>query len=310
MKVLNFGSMGIDYVFAVEHFVRPRETLSTQGREIYCGGKGLNQSIAMARAGARVFQAGAVGASDGGFLLDTMAENGVDVGLVRRLAHIGSQNALIQVDPSGQNCILLYGGANLALTEDLLEEVFPRFGAGDVLVLQNEVNLVGKMIRQGHGRGMQVILNPSPLNEAIAALPLDLVDLLILNEVEGEGLSGEGDKEKMIFALRDRFPHTAVLLTLGAEGSVYLDGALPAPVRQSAYPVRAVDTTAAGDVFTGYFVAGLAEGLQVPAAMDRASAAAAISVTRPGASPSIPTAEEVDRFLAQRAGRGRNEQKQ
>ena len=200
MKVLNFGSMGIDYVFAVEHFVRPGETLSTQGREIYCGGKGLNQSIALAKAGAQVFQAGAVGASDGGFLLDTLKENGVDVSMVRKLSHIGSQNALIQVDPKGQNCILLYGGANLALTEDMLEEVFSKFEAGDYLVLQNEVNLVDQMIQQGHERGMYVVLNPSPLNEEIYRLPLDLVDLFILNEVEGEGLSGETNKEKMIFA--------------------------------------------------------------------------------------------------------------
>lgn len=302
MKVLNFGSMGIDYVFAVEHFVRPGETLSTQGREIYCGGKGLNQSIAMARAGAHVFQAGAVGASDGGLLLNTLAENGVDVRLVRKLSQIGSQNALIQVDPSGQNCILLYGGANLALTEDMLEEVFSHFEAGDWLVLQNEVNLVSQMIRVGHDKGMKVVLNPSPLNAAIGQLPLALVDLLILNEVEGEGLSGEADKEKMIFALREKFPHTAVLLTLGAEGSVYLDGSLSEPVRQKAYPVRAVDTTAAGDVFTGFVVAGLAENMGVRQAMDRASAAAAVSVTRPGASPSIPTAEEVKAFLSGRLG--------
>ena len=299
MKVLNFGSMGIDYVFAVEHFVRPGETLSTQGREIYCGGKGLNQSIALAKAGAQVFQAGAVGASDGGFLLDTLKENGVDVSMVRKLSHIGSQNALIQVDPKGQNCILLYGGANLALTEDMLEEVFSKFEAGDYLVLQNEVNLVDQMIQQGHERGMYVVLNPSPLNEEIYRLPLDLVDLFILNEVEGEGLSGETNKEKMIFALRDRFPHAAMMLTLGADGSVYLDAQLSEPVRQPAYPVDAVDTTAAGDVYTGYLVAALTEGGPIPEAMRRASAAAAIAVTRPGASPSIPTALEVDGFLAE-----------
>lgn len=300
MKVLNFGSMGIDYVFAVEHFVRPGETLSTLGREIYCGGKGLNQSIALAKAGARVFQAGAVGASDGEFLLDTLAENGVDVSMVRRLSHIGSQNALIQVDPQGQNCILLYGGANLALTEDMLEEVFSRFAPGDYLVLQNEVNLVDRMIRLGHERGMRVVLNPSPLNEAIYQLPLELVDLFILNEVEGEGLSGEADKDRMIFALQKRFPQAAVMLTLGAEGSVYLDAHLPEPIRQPAYPVNAVDTTAAGDVYAGYLAAGLAEGRSTGEAMRRASAAAAIAVTRPGASPSIPTAREVDEFLAER----------
>lgn len=298
MRILNFGSMGIDYVFAVDHFVRPGETLSTRGREIYCGGKGLNQSIALARAGACVCQAGAVGAADGGFLLDTMAENGVDVSLVRRLTDIGSQNALIQVNPQGQNCILLYGGANLALTEDMLEEVFSHFQAGDYLVLQNEVNLVERMIRTGHAKGMKVILNPSPLNEVISSLPLELVDLFVLNEVEGEGLCGVPDKEQMIYALQEKYPSASLMLTLGGDGSVYLDPSLRAPIRQPAYKVRAVDTTAAGDTFTGFLIAALASGQPVADAMRRASAAAAISVTRNGAAPSIPTAEEVEEFLS------------
>ena len=297
MKILNFGSMGIDYVFAVDHFVKPGETLSTKGREIYCGGKGLNQSIALAKAGAEVYQAGAVGASDGGFLLDAMADSGVDVSLVRRLPQIGSQNALIQVNPQGQNCILLYGGANLALTKDMLAQVFEGFEAGDYLVLQNEVNLVDRMIRMGHEKGMKVILNPSPLNEVIGTLPLELADLFILNEVEGEGLCGVSDKEQMIYALHKTFPQASILLTLGGDGSAYLDPSLETPICQPAFPVEAVDTTAAGDTFTGFLVAGLAAGLTVAKAMERASAAAAISVTRHGAAPSIPTAKEVERFL-------------
>lgn len=300
MKILNFGSMGIDYVFTVEHFVRPGETLSTGSREIYCGGKGLNQSIALARAGASVCQAGAVGASDGEFLLDSLRENGVDVSRVKKLSHIGSQNALIQVNPQGQNCILLYGGADLALTENMLEEVFAGFEAGDYLVLQNEVNLVDRMIALGHEKGMKVILNPSPLNAAIGEMPLEDVDLFILNEVEGEGLCGVADKEKMIWALQEKFPEAAIMLTLGSDGSVYLDPSCKEPIRQPAFSVQAVDTTAAGDTFTGYLVAGLAAGLTVEEAMERASAAAAISVTRNGASPSIPTAKETEAFLKER----------
>lgn len=297
MRILNFGSMGIDYVFAVDHFVKPGETISTKGREIYCGGKGLNQSIALARAGANVCMAGAVGLSDGAFLIDALRANGVNTDHVKRLEHIGSQNALIQVDPQGQNCILLYSGACHALTEDMLEEVFADFGAGDYLVLQNEVNLVERMIRMGHERGMKVILNPSPLNDAIAGLPLELVDLFILNEVEGEGLCGIGDKTQMIFALREKFPSAAIMLTLGDAGSVYLDPTLEQPIRQLASSVQAVDTTAAGDTFTGYFVAGLAENRSVAESMKRASAAAAVSVTRKGASPSIPSTAELEAFL-------------
>lgn len=297
MKVLNFGSMGIDYVFAVDHFVKPGETLSSKGREIFCGGKGLNQSIALAKAGAKVYQAGAVGASDGVFLLDTMEQNGIDISLVKKLTTVGSQNALIQVNPQGQNCILLYGGASLALTKEMLEEVFAHAEAGDYLVLQNEVNLVDKMIRMGHEKGMKVVLNPSPLNDAIADLPLELVDLFVLNEVEGEGLCGVADKEQMIYALREKYPSASIMLTLGSDGSVYMDPTLEAPIRQRAYKVKAVDTTAAGDTFTGFLIASLAAGFSVADAMKRASAAAAISVTRNGASPSIPTVEEVEEFL-------------
>ena len=300
MKILNFGSLGIDYVFSVEHFVRPGETLLAKERQIYCGGKGLNQSIALAKAGAMVFQAGAIG-SDGGFLLDTLKSCGVNVDLVRCLEDVGTQNALIQVNGEGQNCILLYGGANQALTQEMVDGAFAGFEKGDYLVLQNEVNLADQMIRAGHQKGMRVILNPSPLNEAIDRLPLELVDMFILNEVEGEGLSHTADKERMIFALRERFPRAAIVLTLGGDGSVYLEAGQSEPVYQRAYRVEAVDTTAAGDTFTGYLVAGLARGLAPAAAMERASAAAAISVTRKGAAPSIPNEEEVSAFL-QRIG--------
>ncbi|MBR1456725.1 MAG: ribokinase [Oscillospiraceae bacterium] len=294
-KVLCFGSLNIDYTYAVPHLVQPGETLAAAGRQIFSGGKGLNQSVALARAGLDVSLAGAVG-EDGRFLLEELAAAGVDAGLVRVLPDVCTGHAVIQADPAGNNCILVYGGANRRTTRAYADEVLAAFGAGDVLVLQNGINELAHILRAAKEKGMLVAFTPAPMTAEVRSLPLRCVDYLFLNEVEGgQLLDGQIDPEaeplRAARELRRRYTDAAVLLTLGERGSVYAgaDG----EYTQAAVPVRAVDTTGAGDTYMGYFLAGLFEGFAVQKAMRFASQAAAIAVTRPGASPAIPTRAEV-----------------
>ena len=290
MKILNFGSLNIDYVYSVEHFVRGGETLASDRLELFPGGKGLNQSVAFAKAGAEVYHAGLVGAEDG-LLLDTLRESGVDTRFVRSAEGTACGHAIIQVSKAGENCILLYGGANQHVTEDMIDEVLAFFRAGDLLMLQNEINGIGQILRKAHAKGMVTALNPSPFNGIISTLDFTALDYLILNETEGRELTSKEAPEEILSCLLSRYPHLRVVLTLGSEGSVYADG--DRRVRQAIFPAKAVDTTAAGDTFTGYFFTALLGGEPPEAALRLASAASSITVSRKGAAPSIPTAEEV-----------------
>lgn len=289
MKILNFGSLNLDYVYSVDHFVAAGETLCSGDLNLFCGGKGLNQSIALARAGAQVFHAGLIGA-EGGMLRDALQHAGVDCRYVKEIPG-RSGHTIIQVDKNGQNCILLYGGANRAVTAGYIDQVLAGFGAGDLLLLQNEVNLLGRIIDGACERGMEIALNPSPFDENLDACDLGKVSLFLLNEVEGFQISGERKPQLILDRLAEMYPAAEVVLTLGGDGCVYGKGAKR--IRQAAFPARAVDTTAAGDTFTGYFLAARAEGLDAAACLALASKAAAIAVTRPGAAPSIPLRDEV-----------------
>ena len=299
MKVLCFGSLNIDYTYSVDHFVAKGETLSSLGLQVYTGGKGLNQSIALAKAGCETLHAGAIG-PDGRFLLEAMESAGVDTSLVSVLEDARTGNAIIQRDKEGDNCILLYGGTNQMITDAQVDEVLSHFARGDYLVLQNEINDLPYIMARAHEKGMVIALNPSPMNEKIGALPLDFVDIFLLNEVEAGQILGRGetDPDALAAALREKFPEATIVLTLGGDGSVCIgkDGVL----RQNAFRVQVADTTAAGDTFTGYFIGALLRGEGQQAAMREASAAAAIACSRPGAAPSIPTPDEVQAFLHER----------
>ena len=293
MKALCFGSLNIDYTYRVDHFVARGETLLSQDLQVFSGGKGLNQSIALSRAGAAVYHAGSIG-TDGLFLLEELQQAGVNTDCVTVSREVRTGHAIIQNSPDGDNCILLYGGANQTITRDQIDEVLNHFAAGDVLVLQNEINELGYLMQQAHDRGLRIALNPSPMNDTVLDLPLDTVDWLLVNEVEAGQILGCGVTNGVAAAraLREKLPHAAIVLTLGGEGAVYADG--DCVFAQRAVPVRAVDTTAAGDTFTGYFLAAMLEGKTPQQAMALAAKAAAISVTRPGAAPSIPRREEVE----------------
>ena len=298
MRVLCFGSLNIDYTYKVDHFVGKGETLSSESLQVFSGGKGQNQSIALAKARADTYHAGAIG-EDGRFLLKIMEDAGVHTEYVAELPDVRTGNAIIQNDREGDNCILLYGGANQAVTQEQVDEVLSHFQAGDFLVLQNEINELEYIVRKAHEKKMKIVLNPSPMNEKVTALPLDFVDYFMLNEVEAGQILGRAvqdgyDGEALASALLARFPDAAVVLTLGGDGSVYMDR--EKTIRQPVYKVKAVDTTAAGDTFTGFFIGGIMNGLTVNEAMDQASRAAAVAVTRQGAAPSIPLLEEVKQF--------------
>lgn len=295
MRILNFGSLNIDNVYTVEHFLRPGETMSSGRLEIFCGGKGLNQSIAMARAGACVYHAGCVGAHDGEALVETLKQAGADVSMLRRTEGV-TGHAIIQVDRSGQNCILLFGGANQEITAEQVDETLSHFGEGDILVLQNEISCLSYIMEQAGKRGMRIYLNPSPVTEELLKLPLHLVNCFILNEIEAADLCGKSAPEDMLLTLlKEQYNQADILLTLGEKGSIYYNG--DSTLRQPAFPVEAVDTTAAGDTFTGYYIAGIAAGHPVGKALLTASRAASVAVSRKGASVSIPERREVEALL-------------
>lgn len=294
MKILCFGSLNIDKVYNVPHFVRPGETLSALDFQEFCGGKGLNQSIALAKAGGHVYHAGCIGASDGKKLLSLLESEGVNTSMVRELQY-ATGHAIIQVDSAGQNCIVLFGGANQQITGRQIDDTLSQFDSGDILVLQNEINGLEHLIKKSAERGMTVVFNPSPMTEDIRSLPLEHVNYFILNEVEARDLCGEelacSDYPARIQQL---FPDSKVVLTLGSRGSIYREG--NNEIYMPACQVKAVDTTAAGDTFTGYFISAIASGESVKTALSLATRAAAIAVSRAGASASIPEKEEVLAF--------------
>ena len=289
MAILNFGSLNIDHVYNVDHFVRPGETLSSTAYSQFAGGKGANQSIALAQAGAAVLHAGKLG-HDGAWLKRKLEGFGVDTRYLD-LVDGPSGHAVIQVAGDGENAIILHGGANHAIGADDAQRILGDFGPGDTLLLQNEISAMPDIMACAAEQGLRVVFNPAPMHRDVPGYPLDKVDCFIVNEIEAAQLSGREEEDRVLAAMRDAYPAAAVVLTLGARGVRYADGEseLSVPARE----VETVDTTAAGDTFIGYFLAAQADGADVRAALDLACRAAAVCVTRPGASDSIPSREEV-----------------
>ena len=289
MKFLVFGSMNVDHVYRVGHIVRPGETLSAAELRKNEGGKGLNQAVALARAGQPVYMAGAVG-EDGGMLTDFLEASGVRTELIRRLDGPNG-HAVIQVDANGQNAIFLFGGSNRRIGEEQLRETLAGFEKGDWLLLQNEINCTDRLIALAAEKGMRIILNPSPFTEDILSWPLEKLEWLILNEVEAAAMTGETEPGRALDRLKALYPAVEAVMTLGAGGAWATEG--EQRVFQPAFPVDAVDTTGAGDTFTGYFFRGIASGMPVPKALCLAAKAASVAVTRSGAAASVPWAEEL-----------------
>ena len=291
MKVLCFGSLNIDYTYKVDHFVKKGETLSAESLQVFCGGKGLNQSIALAKAGVDTCHAGAVG-EDGVFLLEELQKAKVDTGCVAVRQDVRTGNAIIQNDREGDNCILLYGGANQAITKEQVDTVLEHFVSGDFLMLQNEINEIPYIMEQAHRKGMKIVLNPSPMNSQITPAILEKATWLFVNEVEAEQLCGASEPGVCLQRLGRMCSGGSVILTLGSAGSCY--GGPEGTFEQPAFPVSVVDTTAAGDTFTGYFLADILRNGDPASALRMAAKAAALAVTRKGAFDSIPWLNEVE----------------
>ena len=289
MKVLNFGSLNLDYVYQVNSILIPGETQASTDRKIFCGGKGLNQSIALAKAGVPVYHAGMIG-DDGEILLETCRDNHVNTEFIRQISG-PCGHTVIQVDQNGQNCILLYGGANQSITKEFADEVLSHFEKGDMLLLQNEINELDYIIEKASEKEMQIILNPSPYNNKLDKCNLNKVTMFLVNEIEGGQITGENNPDEILKKFSQMYPQASVVLTLGGDGAVYQDKT--GVYRQGIFPVKAVDTTAAGDTFTGYFLASVLEGMSPQEGLRMAAKASSIAVSRPGAAASVPMRNEV-----------------
>jgi ribokinase len=294
MAVYNFGSINIDHVYQVPHFVTPGETLSSSDYHCVLGGKGANQSVACAKAGIDTHHVGAIHESNAS-MLDAMTQAGVDIQFVNVQSETASGHAIIQVNSEGENAIFLFAGANHLLNEASISEALSSASSSDWVLLQNETNAIGDVINHAFAAGIPVAFNPAPMTDDVRNLPLDKVTLLIVNEVEAMQLTQSESIEDAKQALVGMSAHTQILLTLGKKGVCYLYQSTRIEV--PAFSVDAVDTTAAGDTFIGFFLAQFAQGRPIEDALRLASAASAIGVTRQGAVPSIPSLIEVETFL-------------
>lgn len=288
-RILNIGSINIDHVYRVPHFVQPGETLNSLSLTDFPGGKGLNQSVALALAGGDVAHAGKVG-PDGADMVEVLRRAGVDVSLMDD-GGSATGHAIIQVNEKGQNCILLHRGANFELDEAFVARALAGYGQGDILVLQNEVGLLPAIMEAAHQKGMRIAFNPSPIGPEIDECPLEYVNWFLLNEIEGAALSGENDHAKVLDAMAAKYPNAAIVLTVGKDGVLYKSG--DERLRHGIYNVKVVDTTAAGDTFTGFFIGLTAQDYLAAEALRLASVASSIAVSRAGASVSVPTLQEV-----------------
>ena len=290
MKIYNLGSLNIDYVYSVEHIVNPKETLSSYDMQKFAGGKGLNQSIALARAGCDIIHGGIIGA-DGEFLKDLLQKENVDVSNINIL-NTPTGHAVIQVDNYGQNSILLFAGTNFAVDCKYVQEFLKDATEGDILLLQNETSSLDAAFYLANQKGMQIAFNPSPFSKEINDLPLEYVKWWFCNEVEAKALFGSDNIEQIAKSFTSKYPNSNLILTLGEQGSVFISKNLT--FKQEAYRVDVVDTTAAGDTFTGYFLSAIAQSKSIEYAMQIAAKASAITVSRKAAAPSIPYFYEID----------------
>ncbi len=295
MKIINFGSLNIDHVYQVDHTVRPEETVRAKKTSFFPGGKGLNQSIAIARSGADVYHAGCVGMNDGMYLLNILDKNGVNTSLVRK-KEIPTGSAIIQVTPEGTKSIIVCGGANQTITPDQIEYTVAQIRKGDILLLQNEINSIDVIIEKALAMGARVALDPAPFTKDLKNLPLDKLSYIFFNRFEAAQFTGESpmDVEALIPAIRRTFPNANALLTMGTKGAMLItkDDAIYQPI----YDVPVRDRTAAGDAFIGFYLGTTINGASPKDALMMAAKAASLCVSRAGAASSIPMIEECYAF--------------
>lgn len=294
MSVYNFGSLNIDHIYRLDHIAAPGETLAADTLSFAAGGKGLNQSVALGMSGAEVFHVGCIG-SDGIWLRELLEQKGVRTGHVRQVEAV-TGHAIIQVSETGQNSIVIFGGANQAMTEQQVDQILVQATSDDLVLLQNETSCVPYIARRCRELGIPLAFNPSPISRVLLeSFPFEAVKYLLVNETEAAAITGTDIPEEAAEILLAKYPGLCLVMTLGSRGVYYRDQFMT--LTQPGFPVEAVDTTGAGDTFAGYFLGMLTQGHCCAQALRYACAAAAVSVTRHGAAPSIPSLAEVEQFL-------------
>ncbi|WP_371170176.1 ribokinase [Aliiroseovarius sp. 2305UL8-7] len=291
MAIYNLGSINIDNFYEVEHLPKPGETLASVDHHVGLGGKGANQSIAAAMAGAPIKHIGAVG-QEGAWCKARLDEAGVDTSdLLTVDAATGHAN--ICVDAEGENMIVLFAGANHAIMDAQVTDALEQAGHDDTLILQNETNMTFEAACLARSKGAFVVYSAAPFSAKMAARMLPVTDLLVVNEVEARQLS------QALGVNIEQIDVPELLITRGADGASWRFNATGEQIDVPAFKVDPVDTTGAGDCFIGYVVAGLDQGLEAGDAMRLGAAASAIQVTRHGTADAMPTRIEVDAFLAE-----------
>ncbi len=290
MAIWNLGSINIDHVYRLDHLPRPGETLAARGYVQGLGGKGANQSIAAARAGAITHHVGAMGACDD-WVIERLRNAGACTADIARLSGLATGHAVILLDGQAENAIVIHPGANRAITPAMLEKPLSAIKPQDTLLIQNETSCQVEAARAARRAGARVIYSAAPFDIDAVRAVLPFASILAMNA---------GEADALFAAMPGDLPVQGLLITRGGTGAEYRDLASGAVHRQAAFAVNPVDTTGAGDTFAGYFAAALDRGDPVPAALRLAAGAAALKVTRHGAGDAIPGLEEVMAFIANR----------
>lgn len=290
MTVFNLGSINVDLFYRVPHLPLPGETLPATSHETGLGGKGANQSVAVAKAGSQVVHIGMIGA-DGDWVREKLIGYGVDA------RHVGigtgpTGHAIINVDDAGENTIVTFAGVNYAQSIEAICGALEESSPGDILMLQNEVSLKPDAARIAKEAGLFVVYSAAPFDAGIVGEMLPHVDLLVVNEIE------LGQLAETLGGSRAQVPVPNLLVTRGAKGAIWRDQTTGEETVCEAFSVEPVDTTGAGDCFIGYTVAGIDQGMSRAEALRLGAAAAAVKVTRKGTADAIPERAEVDAFLA------------
>lgn len=288
MAIWNLGSINIDHVYRLDSLPKPGETLASRGYSVGLGGKGANQSVAAAQAGAVTRHLGAMGMQDR-WVRERLRDAGVDISGIQRVAGQVTGHAIILLDGTGENAIVIDPGANRAVDEDKLKVSLRAMAATDTLLLQNETSGQVAAARAAAQAGARIIYSAAPFDLPAVRAMLPLASILAMNE---------GEAAQLFAAIPGDLPVEGLLVTKGSKGAEYRDLRTGEVHRQPAFRVTAADTTAAGDTFAGYFAAALDEGATIPAALRLAAGAAALKVTRQGAGDAIPARAEVEAFLA------------
>ena len=292
MKILNFGSLNIDIFFRVENIVKPGETISAKSIEKRPGGKGLNQSVALSKSFENVYHAGSVG-DDGIFLVDYLKSENINTKYIKKSDKL-TGNAIIQVDDKGENSIVLYKGANFDNDKKFIDEVLNDFSKDDILLLQNEISSMKYLIDKAYEKGMKIVLNPSPITDEIKEFDFNKIDLLLVNEIEAKDIANKDNIDESINYFMATYPNINLIVTVGSKGSIFVNK--DEKIKQEGIKVESVDSTGAGDTFTGFFVSYFYQGKNVRDCLKFASLASALSVTKSGASISIPSLCDVKEF--------------